>query len=101
MTTSRITDETRTITLDVADAPDMKSPYHRDITIAPRRLTITYRWRETAGLYFIDPSVLGPRRLKSGGLGQGVDVGYLAPDRRPDWVNELVAQHTPTDWPQS
>ncbi|MFE2346440.1 hypothetical protein [Kitasatospora cineracea] len=100
MTTTRITDETRTITLAIEGAPDLTSPYYRNTTVAPTRLTITYRWSETSGLYFAGPEVFGPRRLKAGGLGQSVDVGYLTPEQRPDWVNDLVAQHTPTDWPQ-
>ncbi|KIQ67029.1 hypothetical protein TR51_06470 [Kitasatospora griseola] len=100
MTAARITNEDRIIVLAVEEVPDMKSPYHRTTTIAPRRLEITYRWRETAGLYFTGADVSGPRRLKGGGLGQSVDVGYLSPEQRPDWVNELVAQHTPTDWPR-
>lgn len=100
MITARITNETRTITLTLDGAPDLTSPYYQNTTVAPVCLTITYRWSETSGQYFAGPEVSGPRRLKAGGLGQTVNVGYLSPEQRPDWVNDLVAQHAPTDWPQ-
>lgn len=101
MIDARITDDTRTISLAIEGAPDMTMPSRPGITIAPRSMEITYRWRETAGLYFTGVDMSGPRRLKNGSLGQSTSsAGYLSPDQRPDWVNDLVDQHTPADWPE-
>jgi hypothetical protein len=98
MTHATIASETRSITLAVADVPDMAVPYTK-MTIAPAQVTITYRWTQQDGLYFTSAEVSGPRRLKSGRLSEAwVENKYLSLNDRPGWVVDLVDAHAPQDW---
>ncbi|KAB7850169.1 hypothetical protein [Streptomyces mobaraensis] len=98
----RIIAEERRIKIAVTDVPDLPNDYGP--TIAPSTVEITYWWRHpehredwrVPGAFMV--SVSGPRRLKSGGVGQAEITRELWNDRRPEWVKELVAAHLPEGW---
>ena len=94
---ARITDEDRTIHLQVEGVPDMPVRFTK-MTISPSWLRITCRWTARTGLYYIGVDVGGARRLKSGDLGTGASDGGLGSSDWPEWMAALVAEHTPAEF---
>lgn len=88
--------ETKAITLLVENCPDLVVG-HR--AIAPREVEITYRWvapeHSPAGVRQTEVQVTGPRRLKSGDLGQEITRNLWRDDDRPAWLRDLIDRHTP------
>ena len=101
------TAETRTITLALADTPDITTWQERS-TVAPDSVEITYKWAPDGyrpsyfRLGFTRAKVRGLRRLKSGGVGQQeISVDYWpegATSEPPEWLAELIAEHMPPEF---
>ncbi|GAA1977284.1 hypothetical protein [Kitasatospora viridis] len=102
------TAEARVITLTIEGPPDLAN-WDGKFHIVPTTVEIDYRWEhpdhhdswyQPGGASI---KVTGPRRLKSGGIGQQectFEYHRTAGRECPAWLIELVAQHLPKGWDQ-
>ncbi|MFD7101904.1 hypothetical protein [Streptomyces celluloflavus] len=105
---TRLTEE-RAVTIAVTGIPDITT-YSGSHSVVPATVTITYRWQHPEHRdSWYEPGattikVTGPRRLKSGGAGHGLEsvsfYGGRTGRDRPQWLTALVAQHLPEGWGQ-
>lgn len=106
--------ERRTVLAVVAPAPGARD-LHDPITgciVVPRVVELELTRVETpdSDREYAHVSVHGPRRLKSGQEGKGIDsLGWEAASQtgphgyvfRPDWLTGLLAEHLPEGWHRS
>ncbi|MFJ5090015.1 hypothetical protein [Streptomyces sp. NPDC088674] len=93
------------VTVEVSDVPDLFDPITRR-TLAPSQVRIDLRRADDRNRAHV--TVLGPRRLKSGELGQPItSIGwertaieslFSQPTERPTWLTNLLAEYLPGGW---
>ncbi|MDH6141132.1 hypothetical protein P3T35_003145 [Kitasatospora sp. GP30] len=102
------TAETRVITITVSDLPDLAN-WDGKFHITPATVELTYRWwHPDHRPEWFKPGraaakVTGPRRLKSGAVGQQECTFEFHADygrEHPNWLRDLIAAHAPEGWDQ-